>query len=158
MKLVVVWNNNTKDIVMKSNLTDCTRPAFYNVELATEEFDDEDEMYEYLYDENIYITWEAGQAVEAGDIRLFENVLYECLQGHTTQSDWQPNVVPALWKVVYEPHEIPEWVQPTGAHDAYMMGDQVHHNGWIWESLIDNNVWEPGTTGTENLWVQVEEI
>ena len=26
-----------------------------------------------------------------------------------------------------------------------------------WESLVDNNVWEPGALGTESLWKDVSE-
>ena len=37
------------------------------------------------------------------------------------------------------------FVQPTGAHDAYMIGDKVMYNGKVYESLIDNNVWSPDT-------------
>ena len=42
---------------------------------------------------------------------------------------------------------IPEWVQPTGGHDAYSLGDQVTHNGETWVSTVDANVWEPGVFG-----------
>ena len=38
-----------------------------------------------------------------------------------------------------------------------MTGDRVKHNGKTWESLVDNNVWEPGAQGTEALWKVVEE-
>ena len=46
----------------------------------------------------------------------------------------------------------PEWVQPTGAHDAYAKGSQVTHNGERYVSQIDANVWEPGMFGSESLW------
>ena len=36
-----------------------------------------------------------------------------------------------------------DWVQPTGAHDAYGKGDRVMFNGDVWESTTDANVWEP---------------
>ena len=43
-----------------------------------------------------------------------------------------------------EPSEdVPDWVQPTGAHDAYQKGDRVRYNGNVYESLIDGNVWSP---------------
>lgn len=38
---------------------------------------------------------------------------------------------------------IPEWVQPTGAHDAYNIGDQVMFAGSAYESVINANVWSP---------------
>ena len=48
----------------------------------------------------------------------------------------------------------PEWVQPTGAHDAYSKGSQVTHNGERYVSKIDANVWEPGVFGSESLWTK----
>ena len=46
----------------------------------------------------------------------------------------------------------PEWVRPTGAHNAYTKGSQVTHNGKRYVSKIDANVWEPGAFGSEFLW------
>ena len=43
---------------------------------------------------------------------------------------------------------IPDFVQPTGAHDAYMKGDAITYNGKIYKSVIDNNVWSPDTYPT----------
>lgn len=48
----------------------------------------------------------------------------------------------------------PEWVQPTGAHDAYAKGSQVTHNGKRYVSEIDANVWEPGVLGSDFLWTK----
>lgn len=42
-----------------------------------------------------------------------------------------------------EPEEWPEWVQPTGAHDAYGVGDKVTYNGQHYVSKLDGNVWSP---------------
>lgn len=39
--------------------------------------------------------------------------------------------------------DIPAFVQPTGAHDAYQTGDRVTYNGHIYESTMDGNVWAP---------------
>ena len=36
-----------------------------------------------------------------------------------------------------------EFVQPTGAHDAYNLGDRVTYSGRIYESIINGNVWSP---------------
>lgn len=45
-----------------------------------------------------------------------------------------------------------DWVQPTGAHDAYPRDAVVKHGGKAWRSLIDANVWAPGTSGWRLLW------
>ena len=81
----------------------------------------------------------------------YEDVLYKVLQNHRSQSDWTPDVAVSLFvKVSIE--EWPEWVQPTGAQDAYNKDDKVSHNGKHWVSSIDANVWEPGVYG----WNEVE--
>ncbi len=49
---------------------------------------------------------------------------------------------------------IPDFVQPTGAHDAYKKGDKVKFNNKIYESLIDSNVYSP--TAYPAGWKEVE--
>lgn len=48
--------------------------------------------------EQIKHEWKVGEAVKVGDRRYYNGVWYTCLQAHTTQADWTPDVVPALWK------------------------------------------------------------
>jgi hypothetical protein len=90
-----------------------------------------------------YLNWKANEVVTAGVIRFFGNNLYKCIQPHTTQADWTSDITPALWKRYFEPDDYQEWVQPTGAHDAYNTGDKAIFEGHLWESLIDANVWSP---------------
>lgn len=101
----------------------------------------------------LYPTWASkiGSQVSAGERLWYDGKLYKVVQAHTSQSDWTPDATPALYTEV-SIEEIPAWRQPVGSADAYMTGDKVKHNGRTWESLIDGNVWEPGTTGTEDLW------
>lgn len=103
---------------------------------------------------NAYPEWEEGMAYAVGKRVRYESKLYRCVQAHTSQSSWTPDKVPALWVRTSQEGEIPEWVQPTGAHDAYNRGDKVKHVGKVWESLVDANVWEPSTS-TPTLWVEV---
>lgn len=51
--------------------------------------------------------------------------------------------IPVLNGAAVLPNEIAEWVQPTGAYDAYNIGDKVLFNGSTYESLINANVWSP---------------
>ena len=39
--------------------------------------------------------------------------------------------------------EYPEYVQPTGAHDAYHVGDKITYNGKKYICKLDNCVWTP---------------
>lgn len=50
----------------------------------------------------------------------------------------------------------PEWTQWDGLSNNYQNGEIVSYNGKLWKSTyVGQNVWEPGTTGTESLWVEV---
>ena len=44
--------------------------------------------------------WAAGQTVKPGDLRQHDGLIYRCIQGHTTQTGWDPPATPALWVVV----------------------------------------------------------
>ena len=90
----------------------------------------------------IYPAWEIGKAYAVNDRRRYGDFLYKCVQAHTSQADWTPDAVPALW-VKISTEEWPEWVQPTGAHDAYNTGDKVTYNGKRYVSRIDANVYSP---------------
>ena len=57
----------------------------------------------------------------------------------------QPDPAPEPEPEEPEPTGYPDFVQPTGAHDAYQTGDIVKYNGQLYESTIDNNVWSPDT-------------
>lgn len=94
----------------------------------------------------LFPAWAVSKAYAIGDRVKYNGTLYKCVQAHTSQADWTPDATPALW-VVVSIDEYPEWVQPTGAHDAYNKGDTVVHNGQTWTSDVDGNVWEPGVYG-----------
>lgn len=85
-------------------------------------------------------------AYSVGDRVQYNGTLYKCVQAHTAQSDWTPDATPALW-VIVTVEEWPEWVQPTGAQDAYAKDAKVTHNGERWISDVYSNVWEPGVYG-----------
>lgn len=104
----------------------------------------------------LYPLWDATKTYAVGDRVRYAGNLYRCLQPHTAQETWNPADAPSLWaKVLTDPSgEILPWEQP-GSTNPYMKGDKVTHIGKTWESLVDNNVWEPGAVGTENLWKEV---
>lgn len=58
--------------------------------------------------------------------------------------------IEAIWAAIrelqgqaQEPEEWPEFVQPTGAHDAYGVGAQVTYNGQRYRCKLANCVWSP---------------
>lgn len=97
----------------------------------------------------MYDEWSAdGVAYTLNDIRQYNGLLYRCVQAHTSQATWTPEAAASLWTRIADPaQEWPEWIQPTGAHNAYAKGAKVTHAGKRWVSDVDANVWEPGVYG-----------
>lgn len=54
-------------------------------------------------------------------------------EGVTVPDDPEPEPTPSA----------PAWVQPTGAHDAYSIGDRVTFQGHVYESVLNGNSWSP---------------
>lgn len=98
-----------------------------------------------------------GQVVDA------DGTLY--LNGSVAFITYAPGDEPlSQWVAVTEPPEpgdpepeptppapdAPAWEQPIGYENTYNLGDQVTHDGHLWESTVDGNAWEP-PTGWDNL-------
>lgn len=96
----------------------------------------------------LFPAWAVAKAYAVGDRVQYGGTLYKCLQAHTSQADWTPDATLALWTVV-SLDEYPEWVQPTGAHDAYNTGDKVSYNGKRYVCTIDANTYAPDVYGWE---------
>lgn len=144
--------------VEKLKATDAT--VTLAASFAAESFSDEQAVkVPELYDK-----WAAkddsGAAIhyEVGGRRRYgeDNTLYKCITAHDSQDTWNPVDAPSLWAkiLIPDPLVIPEWEQPDSTN-GYSIGDKVTHNGKTWESLVNNNVWEPGATGTESLWKDI---
>ena len=100
----------------------------------------------------LFPVWAVGVAYLVSERVRHDGLLYRCEQAHTSQEGWEPGAAPALWTQVAEPGEIPVWRQPTGAQDAYRLGDRVHFpdaEGPIYTSIIDYNTYQPGVYGWE---------
>jgi hypothetical protein len=94
---------------------------------------------------NLFPNWSGnGIAYKINDRVKYDEILYKCLQAHTSQSAWTPLASASLWAKVLIPdeNEIPQWEQPDSTN-AYMKGDKIIFEDKIYESLIDNNVWSP---------------
>ena len=119
-----------------------------------------------------YLVWTqptgAHNAYNTGDIVHYptaDDPLYKSL---IDGNSWSPDAYPAGWELYTggessdtetptepstDPSEgddepetnYPDFVQPTGAHDAYNIGDIVKFNGQLYKSTINNNVWSPDT-------------
>ncbi len=116
------------------------------IEKASASLDDEDALEAI----ELFPNWTSDKHYTVGVRVRFEGTLYSCLQEHDSQESWTPAAAPSLWAKVLipEPEVIPEWEQPDSTN-PYKIGDKVRHNGLIWVSTVDGNVWEPGAYGWE---------
>lgn len=96
---------------------------------------------------DLFLPWGVGVQYEIGNLRSYRDELYKCIQAHTSQEAWTPDVAVSLWAVAGNPtEEWPEWIQPISAETAYRLNAKVSHNGKHWISNIDYNTYEPGVT------------
>lgn len=96
--------------------------------------------------------WVVGELVAPPNKREYEGVIYDVIQPHTTQISWIPPLVPALFSVSQDQggSGYPEWVQPTGAQDAYPLNFKVSWTvtGLCYENTgSEANVWAPNVFG-----------
>lgn len=72
----------------------------------------------------IYPEWSEDGVEYAKDYKIqYNNILYKCVQAHTSQSDWAPGVAPSLWTAIANPSSsgtkenlitVPEMVTTAG--------------------------------------------
>lgn len=93
----------------------------------------------------LFPEWEIGRLYAVGYRLRYGGKLYKVVQAHTSQADWTPDIVPALFAPILpgqDGTEPGEWVQPDSTN-PYKKGDRVIFDGHVYESLIDGNVWSP---------------
>ncbi len=101
----------------------------------------------------LFPEWDENWTGKAGTILRDGDTLYRSIHEITTVAqNTKPSETPSMWTRIADPNEeYPEWVQPIGAHDAYASGDTVSHNGKKWVSTVDDNIWQPGVYGWEEV-------
>ena len=100
----------------------------------------EEELFDMI---DLYENYQVDKLYKVDSIFKYEEKLYKVIQTHTSQEDWLPDTLPALYLNLMPDNIIPEWVQPAMAEDAYSIGDKVIFEGEVYESLIDSNTWSP---------------
>ena len=103
----------------------------------------------------LFEEWRPSEVYKIGDRIRYTGVLYKCLEDNNATMETPPSVMPSVWTEIFAEtvsEEIPAWEQPEEGN-GYADGDRVIHNDIIYISQVDNNIWEPGTAGTESLWI-----
>ena len=98
----------------------------------------------------VFPVYEVGKAYKAEEMFTYgvndvgDPQLYRVVSDHTSQADWIPSSTPALYTPIGLTDEgYAVWSKPTGAHDAYDIGDVVDYNGTLYKSVINGNVYSP---------------
>lgn len=98
----------------------------------------------------VYNAYQVNKSYKVDDLFTYgtnsvgDPQLYRVVQAHNSQVDWQPNLTPALYTPIgLDDGGYDIWSKPTGAHDAYNIGDIVNYNGTLYKSIVDGNVWSP---------------
>ena len=92
---------------------------------------------------DVFDEWKAGEVLAVDDTRKHNGKLYKVLQAHTTQADWSPDIVPALFVEIVPENVIREIPNPITAEQKFALGEKGTWKGKIYESALDNNVWTP---------------
>lgn len=102
---------------------------------------------------NQYKPYQVGKEYEENEKFTYKDKVYEVIQAHRSQTTWLPESTPALYKEYLNvkiqnqdgstTEVVKEYIQPTGAHDAYNKGDKVLFKGKIYQSKIDANTFNP---------------
>lgn len=79
--------------------------------------------------ENSYAPWQVQIEKLASEVKVLK------AEVDTLKNGGSVEVEPA--------EEYPEYVQPTGGHDAYNVGDKISYNGKKYECLANGCVWSP---------------
>ena len=99
----------------------------------------------------LFPDWTPGAKVKPGDVLAWDGTLVEVIQGHTTQADWTPDKVPALFRIHRTP-EMTEWV----AGIAVAAGERFTFGGATYEVVQAHTTqkgWEPDKV--PSLWRKV---
>lgn len=98
----------------------------------------------------LYPPYVVGKGYKEGEFFTFgknevgDPQLYKVIQSHTSQVDWKPNETASLYEPIGLTEQgYPIWSKPSGAHDAYYIGDIVDYKGTLYKSTINGNVYSP---------------
>lgn len=104
--------------------------------------------------------WAMGAILERGKQCRHLGVVYNIIQTHTVNN---PTFTPPTAASLYRPAPVtlsgnlyPTW-NSIGVLDStnnWKTLDRVFWNNFNWESVVNNNIWEPGVVGT-NIWKKI---
>lgn len=77
----------------------------------------------------------------------YNGQVYTLLQPHNAANypDTNPETLPALWSITHtkDPKRAKPYLTPNGTSGMYMIDECCTESEHVYQSKIDNNVWEP---------------
>ena len=119
-----------KDIADATQRMDAVEPVTSLAFVALAETSVIDEQTAVKHKEQ-FEGWKEKVEYKVDQMRLYENRLYKCRRGHTSQVNWTPDIVPDLWKVIDVEHAgtfedpIPAVANMEYVHGKYYIEDGV---------------------------------
>lgn len=95
----------------------------------------------------VYPEWHVDVDYKAKQVCRYNGDLYRCAQDHKSSEENNTSVASLWTKVTIDQgtgYDV--WQQPTGAHNAYNVGDRVLYpdeRGNVYESVVNGNTWSP---------------
>ena len=116
-------------------------------------------LFSFFRDNTNQLQWIENEEVEAGWKRIYNDVMYKCIQPHMTLIGWEPDKTPALWEEVQQQGELPpQWISSNWLQ--YVVGFRVQDDGKIWEAKNTSHTWiKPALTGDGAIsWLFISNI
>jgi hypothetical protein len=110
------------------------------------------------------VEWNTGTYYTIGQEVTYQGQTYKCIQSHTSQAGWTPNVVPALWQLVTTTTSTTSTSSTTTTlyltnnwqiNTPYIIGNLVTYNSLDYvcrQSHTSQSTWTPDLTPA--LWLR----
>lgn len=101
--------------------------------------------------------WTPWVYYATGQVINYNNKTYECIQAHTSQPDWYPSIVPALWKVTSVQQQMYPFIDLWSTSETYMPGQWVEYGGDFYYATLPHAAqmsWQP--SAAPSVWTQIE--
>jgi hypothetical protein len=110
---------------------------------------------DYVAARHVCRRFAAGLSVVVKDVIWYRGTLYRCIQAHTTQADWTPDITTALWGRIPYPGQVAEWswYDTNTLYLIIEVGAKVQHNSIVYMCINPTFSWiEPGSASSHFAW------
>lgn len=117
-------------------------------------------LFSFFRNNTDLLLWIEGEQVEVKWVRIYNEIKYEVIQAHQTQTDWTPPVATTLWKVYVDASDIdiPVW-NASDHFTTYTLGDKRIDDGRIWECInVGFSYYQPSSVNGHYGWKYLSDM